>query len=128
MKNANKVLRTSPQNENLLQIINSKEFENKDWNAMIKKALNRIFRERPNEQTIGDIVGRIANLDHSVVTSGNILYKYFSPGSPDMPPLNVFILLMIACGNDLPLRIIADELGLALVRKDSVQDFSEVVQ
>lgn len=125
MKNHEEVLSCCTQTGNLLESIDFKVFQDKKIKTIIKKALNELFHNRPNGQSIGDIVGKITDLDHKIVTSGDMVYKYVSLASKDIPPLPILIMLMIACKNDAPLRAMADMLGLALVPKNQEP---EVVQ
>lgn len=128
MKILDEVLSCSTQNENLLQNIDYRDFQNININEILKKSLNNLFHGRPVNQSVGNIVGVIADIDNSTVTSGSMIYRYVSPSSADMPPLPLLMMLMIACRNDAPLRAMADLLNLAVVPKNAIQEKPEVIQ
>ena len=130
MKTMDKVLSCSTQTQNLLQDIDLTEYIDFNWTALLKKSINDLSRQRPESQSVGNIVGKIADLDNTAITSAAMLYRYFSPTLPDMPPLQLLIMMMIACKSDAPLRAIAETLGLRLVKQDDALGYrnDEVVQ
>lgn len=130
MKTMDKVLSCSTQNENLLRDIDLTEYIDFNWTAFLKKSINDLSHQRPENQSVGNIVGKIADLDNTAITSAAMLYRYFSPTLPDMPPLQLLMQMMIACKSDAPLRAIAAAFGLRLVKQDEALEYmkDEAVQ
>jgi len=131
MKNPNEVLPLARQTQNLLQDIDFREYENFDWNSFLNDSLSSLGHERNREQSVGQVIGIVADLNKETALTVSTLYKYFSPGKADkLPSLTMLPLLMIACKSDAPLRYLAAAFGLRLVRQDEALEYmtDEVVQ
>ncbi len=121
MKNHIEVLPLARQTQNLLQHIDYKQYKNFDWATLLNDSLNILSHERDNDQSVGQVIGVIADLNEETAITVSTLYKYFSPGKADkMPSLSMLPLLMIACKSDAPLRYLAAAFGLRLVKDDAV--------